>query len=385
VGTRVGDQVVDLAVLEARGLLPMGGAVFNQPNLHGVMALGRSGWEALHQRLRHLLAEDTPLLQEDAATLARCLVPIHEAKLHMPAAIGDYTDFYSSMEHARNVGTMFRDKDNPLLPNWKHLPVGYHGRASSVVLSQTPIRRPWGQVKGNEDLAPTFSPSRQLDFELELAFWVGKESQLGQPISVDETSEFVFGVSLLNDWSARDIQRWEYVPLGPFVSKSFATSISPWVTPMAALAPFAVPAVEQDPLPLPYLRGSTPRTQYDIHLEVLLKTGKMQRFETICTTNYRDIYWTMAQQLAHHTSTGCNLRPGDLCASGTISGTTPDSYGSLLELAWGGTRPLTLPETGETRVFLQDGDEVLMRGWCQGDGYRVGLGEVTGVVLPARG
>ncbi len=383
VGARLGDFVIDLAFLEARGLLGTAHPVFQGPDLTAFMALGHLAWAAFRARLMMLLGAENPVLRDDSAALASCLVAVSEATLYLPAPIGDYTDFYSSMEHARNVGIMFRDKENPLLPNWKHLPVGYHGRSSSIVPSGTPILRPHGQVKGGEEATPSFRPCAQLDFELEVAFWVGKDSELGLPIPLSQASEYLFGVTLLNDWSARDIQRWEYVPLGPFVSKSFATSISPWIVSLEALAPFAVEAVVQDPEPLAYLRG-TRRVQYDMQLEVLLKTGRMQRFERISLSNFRNLYWTMDQQLAHHTVTGCNVRRGDLMASGTISGADPSSYGSMLELAWAGTKPLRLQETGESRIFLEDGDEILLRAWCQGDGYRVGLGDVTGVVLPAR-
>ncbi len=383
VGARLGDFVIDLAFLEAKGLLVTPEVVFDHPDLTAFMGLGRKVWAQIRKSLMALFEADNPVLRDDSAVLARCLVAVSDARLHMPAVIGDYTDFYSSMGHARNVGMMFRDKDNPLMPNWKHLPVGYHGRASSIVPSGTPIVRPCGQVKGNDEAEPSFRPTSRMDFELEMAFWIGKDSELGRPIPISQARDYIFGVTLLNDWSARDIQSWEYMPLGPFVSKSFSTSISPWIVSLEALAPFEVEAPEQDPQPLPYL-CSTKRMQYDVELEVLLKTSRMQRFERVCLSNFRNLYWTMEQQLAHHTITGCNMRRGDLLASGTVSGMEPGSYGCLLELAWGGTQPLTLKETGETRVFLEDGDEVMLRGWCQGDGYRVGLGDVTGVVLPAQ-
>jgi fumarylacetoacetase len=299
----------------------------------------------------------------------------------LPADVGDYTDFYSSREHASNVGTMLRGPDKALMPNWLHLPVAYHGRASSVVVSGTDVRRPRGQYKPEADPAPTFGPSRSLDFELEVAAFVGPGNELGRPVPLGEADEHLFGLVLLNDWSARDVQAWEYVPLGPFLAKNFATSISPWVVPLEALAPFRTAGPVQDPEPLPYLRSTGERT-YDIHLEVTLQSGRMAEPQRVCASNFKYLYWDLRQQLAHHTVNGCNLRPGDLLASGTISGPEPGSYGSMLELTWRGTRPLALPG-GEERRFLQDGDRVTFTGWCQGAGYRVGFGEVTGRVLPA--
>jgi fumarylacetoacetase len=277
---------------------------------------------------------------------------------------------------------MFRGADNALMPNWLHLPVGYHGRASSVVASGTPVHRPWGQTKADDAPAPSFAPSRLLDFELELGAFVGPGNALGSPIPAARAEDHLLGVVLLNDWSARDIQKWEYVPLGPFLAKNFATSISPWVVMLDALEPFRVPGPAQDPEPLAYLRAGRPGA-FDIRLEVLLQAPGMAQPHVICRTNFRHMYWSLAQMVAHHTVTGCNLRPGDLLGSGTISGPTPDSFGSMLELCWRGTKPLALPGAGE-RKFLQDGDTVVMRGWCEGDGFRVGLGEVRGTVLPAR-
>jgi fumarylacetoacetase len=303
-----------------------------------------------------------------------------EVEMLLPADIGDYTDFYSSREHATNVGTMLRGADKALQPNWLALPVAYHGRASSVVVSGTDVRRPCGQSKPESAAAPIYGPSRALDFELEMAVFIGPGNELGRPITIALAEEHLFGMVLLNDWSARDIQSWEYVPLGPFLSKNFATSISPWVVPMEALEPFRTAAPLQDPPPLPYLHDE-PRTSYDIHLEVSLQGEKMTHPQRICASNFKYLYWTSPQQLAHHTVNGCNLRPGDLLASGTISGPTPDSYGSLLELSWRGSRPLQLG--GESRTFLQDGDRVTMTAWCQGDGFRVGFGEVTGRILAA--
>jgi fumarylacetoacetase len=300
----------------------------------------------------------------------------------LPVDIGDYTDFYSSREHATNVGAMLRGPENALMPNWLHLPVAYHGRASSVVVSGTDLYRPKGQGKPADAPAPLFGPSRSLDFELEMGFFIGPGNELGRPIPVAQAPEHIFGMVLVNDWSARDIQAWEYQPLGPFLAKNFGTSISPWVVTMEALEPFRTAGPRQEPEPLPYLR-SPGGWAYDIHLEVYVQGQRMEQPQRVSTSNLRFMYWNVCQQLAHHAVNGCNLRTGDLLASGTISGPTPDSFGSLLELTWRGTRPLTFPN-GEQRTFLQDGDRVTMTGWCQGAGYRVGFGEVTGKILPAR-
>jgi fumarylacetoacetase len=322
-------------------------------------------------------------LRDDAALRGEALVPMAAVVMHLPAEIGDYTDFYSSREHATNVGTMFRGAENALMPNWLHLPVAYHGRASSVILSGVDVVRPSGQTTRGDETTPTFGPSRLMDFELEMGFFVGPGNALGEPIPVAKAAEHIFGMVLVNDWSARDIQKWEYQPLGPFLAKNLATSISPWVVTLDALEPFRRPGPVQEPEPLPYLRREG-GWAYDIHLEVQLQTEQMDGPVTISRSNFRYLYWNICQQLVHHTITGCNMRPGDLLASGTISGPTADSYGSMLELTWRGERPIELP-TGETRKFLGDNDLVAMTGWCQGEGYRVGFGEVTGQILPVRG
>ncbi len=382
VGVAIGDWVLDLSVLQANGFfdqtLLRETAVFSQPTLNSFMALGRPYWLETRTLLQTLLLEDNPTLR-DHPIRPTALHPLQDVTLHLPAAIGDYTDFYSSREHATNVGIMFRGKENALMPNWLHLPVGYHGRSSSIVLSGTDIRRPYGQTNPNDDPLPTFGPSKLLDFELEMGFFIGPGNQLGTPIPATTAADHIFGLLLVNDWSARDIQRWEYQPLGPFLAKNFATSISPWVVTLEALRPFRCPGPPQDPLPLPYLQTQGDHT-YDIHLEASLQTETMPTPLTICRSNFRYLYWNMLQQVAHHTITGCNLRPGDLLASGTISGPHEDSYGSLLELTWRGTKPIQLP-TGEVRRFLQDGDRLTMTGYCQGQGYRVGFGEVTGKVI----
>jgi fumarylacetoacetase len=385
VGVAIGDWVLDLTLLEEFGLLappaPGGLRVFDTGTLNPFMALGRNAWLEVRIAVSRLLRADESTLRDDARLREKVLVPRANVEMLLPADIGDYTDFYSSREHATNVGTMLRGPDKALMPNWLHLPVGYHGRASSVVVSGTGVRRPKGQSKPDTAPAPLFGPSRSLDFELEMAAFVGPGNELGRPIPVGSAADHLFGLVLLNDWSARDVQAWEYIPLGPFLAKNFCTSISPWVVPFEALEPFRTAGPAQEPAPLPYLRTAGDQA-YDIHLEVDLQSEKMDRPQRICTSNFKYLYWSVAQQVAHHTVNGCNLRPGDLLASGTISGPTPDSYGSLLELAWRGTRPLSFPN-GEQRSFLQDGDRVTMTGWCQGNGYRVGFGEVTGKVLPA--
>jgi fumarylacetoacetase len=383
-GVAIGDWVLDLAVIESQGLLKNAHFqnIFNQPTLNTFMSMGPVIWQSARTAIQDLLREDNPTLRDNDELRQKALIPCSDVVMHLPVAIGDYTDFYSSREHATNVGTIIRGKDYALNPNWLHLPIAYHGRSSSVVVSGTAIRRPNGQTKPEGSEVPIFGPSRLLDFELEMGFFVGPGNVLGDPIPVGEAMDHIFGMVLVNDWSARDIQTWEYQPLGPFLSKNLGTSISPWVVPMEALAPFRVPGPHQDPTPLPYLQSDGNRA-YDINLEVSVQGETMQEAAVICRSNFRYLYWNMAQQLAHHTVNGCNTRPGDLMASGTISGPTPESYGSMLELTWRGSQPLSLPN-GETRKFLHDGDRVTMRGWCQGDGYRVGFGDVTGMILPAK-
>lgn len=383
VGVAIGEWVLDLAELEKIGLLTPGSEpVFNQPALNDFVALGQSVWRSTRAQISLLLRDDHARLRDDAALRASALIPMHEAIMHLPITVSGYTDFYSSKEHATNVGSMFRDPANALLPNWLHLPVGYNGRASSVVVSGTEIRRPMGQVKPPSAELPLFAACAKLDFELETAFIVGANTALGESVSVNEAEDLMFGMVLLNDWSARDIQQWEYVPLGPFNAKTFATSISPWVVTMEALEPFRVPGPKQEPEPLPYLRQSGDHS-FDIQLAVELQTAECEQPTTICNTNYRAMYWSMAQQLAHHTISGCNLRVGDLMASGTISGTQPDSFGSLLELSWNGQRPVTLSDGQTKRSFLEDGDVVTLRGACIGAHYRCGFGAVSGRIIPA--
>ncbi|TDF65453.1 fumarylacetoacetase [Cupriavidus sp. L7L] len=383
VGVAIGDQIVDLAALDDAGLLPAAAkGTFAGTTLNRFIALGRPAWTETRKRLTALLSGEDAALRDNAALRDKALVPMSAAALHLPVDIPGYTDFYSSKEHATNVGRMFRDPDNALLPNWLEIPIGYNGRASSVVVSGTPLHRPNGQIKLPNEARPVFSACRKLDFELEMGFIVGKESALGEPVSTADAPAHMFGMVLLNDWSARDIQQWEYVPLGPFNSKGFGTSISPWVVTMDALEPFRRDNPEQSPQPLAYLQQQD-KNAYDIALEVSLQPEGAPAPSTICRTNFKAMYWTMAQQLAHHTVSGCNVRVGDLMGSGTISGTTPDSYGSMLELTRNGAEPVTLAD-GSQRGFLQDGDSVIMTGYCQGEGYRVGFGTVSGKILPAR-
>lgn len=384
VGVAIGNYVLDLSILEDKGyfkeMIQVNNKIFNQPSLNPFMELGKEVWTKVRKKLQHLLSEDESKLRDNDELRSQALILRKNVTMHLPIKIGDYTDFYASKEHATNVGTMFRGKENALLPNWTHLPVGYHGRASSVVLSGTNIRRPLGQIK-LPDQPPIFEPCRQLDFELEMGCVIGGGNQLGEPISVEEAENHVFGMVLVNDWSARDIQAWEYQPLGPFLAKNFSTSISPWVVPLEALEPFRVAGPVQEPKPLEYL-DQTKQGSFNIELEVYLKSEKMRAPTQICSSNYRYLYWSIAQQIAHHTVGGCNLNPGDLLASGTISGPEKESRGSLLELTWRGQEPLQLDD-GEERKWLEDGDELTMTGFCQGDGYRVGFGEVVGLIQPA--
>jgi fumarylacetoacetase len=384
-GVAIGDSIVDLAALQSAGRLTLdlpSNDVFARPSLNAFIALGREAWRQVRIQLSELLDANCPTLRDDAALRARVLLPMRDATMHLPVDIPGYTDFYSSKEHATNVGSMFRDPKNALLPNWSEMPIGYNGRASSVVVSGTPVRRPMGQLKLPDQDRPIYGACRKLDIELETGFIVGRGNALGEPIACEEAEDHIFGMVLLNDWSARDIQQWEYVPLGPFNAKTFATTISPWIVTLDALEPFRVAQPEQTPEPLPYLRHEGAHA-FDIALEVRLRPEHTATASTIARTNFKHMYWTMAQQLAHHTVSGCNTRVGDLMGSGTISGPTPNSFGSLLELTWNGARPLAL-QGDETRAFIVDGDELTLAGWCQGEGYRVGFGACVGKILPAR-
>ena len=383
-GTRIGDTAIDLGALQQLGYfsgidLPEG--IFPENSLNAYMDLGKVINRAVRDRIAEIFDSGNEALQSNEDHKSAVLVSVDEIEMVLPIEIGDYTDFYSSKEHATNVGTMFRDPDNALLPNWLHIPVGYHGRASSVVVSGTDVRRPLGQTILPDSDTPVFGPSRLLDFEMEMAFVTRTGKGLGEHISVEEAEDYIFGLALFNDWSARDIQKWEYVPLGPFLAKNFASSISPWIVTMDALEPFRTAGPAQDPEPLPYLKFSGDRS-FDISLEVTIRP-QAEKETTVCKTNFKHLYWNMAQQLAHHTVNGCNVRSGDLMASGTISGPTPDGYGSMLEITWRGTKPVKMSD-GSERKFIQDGDTVIMRGHCERDGVRIGFGEVSGTVLHAR-
>ena len=382
IGVAIGDQVLDLSALFRAGMFALGAEnVFDRDALNDFMSLGPAAWRTVRTTVSQLLDANEKELRDDASLRKESLFARQSVEMLLPARIGDYTDFYSSLEHATNMGKMFRDPANPLLPNWRHMPVGYNGRTSSIVVSGTPVRRPCGQMKPDEAEMPVYGPSRVLDIELEVGFFTGPGNELGTPIPVSETRGHIFGLVLVNDWSARDIQRWEYVPLGPFLGKSFATTVSPWVVTLDALEPFRVSPPAQDPAVLPYLRGEE-HGAYDIDLEVWYEARGSEPVR-VSATNFKDMYWTMFQQLAHQTVNGTNVRPGDLYASGTVSGSTPGTEGSLLELTWKGTKPLSFP--GDvTRKFLEDGDTVILRGAAKGKRYRIGFGECRGTILPAR-
>ncbi|SED71550.1 fumarylacetoacetase [Bradyrhizobium erythrophlei] len=382
VGVAIGDYVLDLWELEQDSRLDVGPlGVFSQPSLNAFMALGPKVWSATRARISELLRADHPELRDNRELRARALVPMADVRLHMPFAVSGYTDFYSSKEHATNVGVMFRGKDNALQPNWLHMPIGYNGRASTVVVSGTKVRRPRGQLKPPTVEVPSFGACKRLDFELEMGVVVGQASPMGEMLTEKQAEEMIFGFVILNDWSARDIQQWEYVPLGPFQAKAFATSISPWVVTREALEPFRMQGPAQQPEPLAYLKQTQPNN-YDLQLDVALRAGAMNEAKTICTTNFKYMYWSSVQQLVHHASSGCAMNVGDLLGSGTISGPEKHQRGSLLEISWNGTEPVELA-AGVTRSFLENGDSLVMRGWCQGDGYRVGFGEVEGTIVAA--
>nr|WP_313973953.1 fumarylacetoacetase [uncultured Psychrobacter sp.] len=382
-GVAIGEQVLDLSVLEAEGLLSLtGGPYFDQPTLNAFIDSGRDNWTKARRTIQTLLSSDDDTLRDNKDLQAKALFKQADVTMHLPVQVPGFTDFYSSKEHATNVGTMFRDPKNALLANWTEMPVGYNGRASTVIVSGTDVIRPSGQLKPNPDERPIFSPCKRLDFELETAFVVGKGNNIGQPIAVDEAHDHIFGMVLLNDWSARDIQKWEYVPLGPFNAKTFASEVSPWIVTMDALAPFKTACPTQEPKPLAYLNEKDSNNSFDINLSVELLPENSDEATVVCETNFKYMYWSMAQQLAHHTITGCKVEVGDMMGSGTISGSTPDSYGSMLEIAWNATKPVTL-KGGETRSFIEDGDTVIMKGYSEKDGIRVGFGEVRGKVMPA--
>ncbi len=383
IGTRIGDTAIDLGAMHQLGYfrdIPLTDDIFLQDTLNDFISDGQKTWRLVRNRIAEVFDKNNKELQDNEEHRQTVLFTLEEIEMQLPVQIGDYTDFYSSKEHATNVGSMFRDPDNALLPNWLHIPVGYHGRSSTIVPSGTPIRRPQGQTLPKDAETPVFGPSARVDFELEMAFITTDANKMGEPIPVSEAEEYIFGLVLFNDWSARDIQKWEYVPLGPFLAKNFASSISPWIVTLDALEPFRTKSPEQDPEPLPYLRHGG-NNSFDIALEVdLIPEGGSPN--TICRSNFKYLYWSMAQQLAHHTVNGCKVNSGDMMGSGTISGPTPDSYGSMLELSWAGSKPLDL-HGGQTRVFLEDGDTVVMRGYCRIGSRRIGFGEVRTKLLPA--
>lgn len=382
-GVAIGDYVLDLSVLADTGLfngpLLSGSDCFNQPTLNTFMGMGRPAWKEARATIQKLLSEDEPTLRDNTNLREKSLVPMSKVEMLVPMTIGDYTDFFSSMHHAKNCGVIFRGPQNPINLNWYYLPIAYHGRASSVVISGTDIVRPRGQGPPTGDSPPSFGPSKKLDFELEMAAVVGPGNKLGTSIDINNATDHIFGLVLMNDWSARDIQGWEYVPLGPFLGKSFGTTISPWIVTLDALEPFACDAPKQDPPPLPYLAEKTSKN-YDIQLEVQIKPSGQEPC-VVTKSNFNHLYWTVTQQVAHHTINGCNLRPGDLFGTGTISGPEPESLGCLLELTWNGQKPLSL--NGKSRTFLEDGDEVTFTGVCKGNGYNVGFGTCTGKILPS--
>jgi len=403
--TRIGDTVVDLSVLADFGYFDDLGiddlTVFYQPYLNEFIALGKPLTGKVRNRLIELFIETNDDLKANKEARALALHPIESVTMHMPVKVGNYTDFYASEQHAYNVGVMFRDPKNALLPNWKHLPVGYHGRASSIVVSGTPIYRPSGQTKADDQELPVFGPTKQLDFELEIGFVIGRNSALGSSIKTSETEEYIFGLVLFNDLSARDIQKWEYVPLGPFLSKNFGSVISPWIVTLEALEPFRTPGPLQLPKVLPYLQYEGNK-HFDVNLEVWIEpadqltveswqltniiqpsTFNIQHSKLLTRYNLKYLYWNFSQMLAHHTVNGCNVEVGDICASGTISGPEEGSFGSMLELAWKGTKPIPMPD-GSSRKFIEDYDTVVIRGYAEKDGVRVGFGECRTQILPAK-
>lgn len=378
--TRLGDTIINLHALwklKAFSEFNINSSIFNNRYLNDFIGLGKEVTKPIREKIRKILAENSVW----AERINDFTSSPANVTMQMPIQIGDYTDFYSSIEHATNVGMMFRDPDNALLPNWRHIPVGYHGRASSIRLSGTPVIRPNGQQKPDNQEYPVFGPAKLLDFELEIGFVIGKANALGEPIPVNEAEDYIFGLMLFNDWSARDIQKWEYVPLGPFLAKNFISTIAPWIVTLEALEPFRVEGPVQEPEVLPYLRYKG-KGNFDVNLFVDLAPEGAEA-ETICRSNFKYMYWNMAQQLAHHTSGGCNMQIGDVCASGTISGKDETSYGSMLELTWKGSKPLTMKD-GTVRKFINDGDTVTLRGYAENDGIRVGFGEASGKVYPAK-
>ncbi|MFT4849110.1 MAG: fumarylacetoacetase [Sediminicola sp.] len=383
IGTRIGDYAIDLGALHQLGYfegIDLTDDIFLQDTLNDFISDGKKTWRLVRNRISDIFLKDNASLRDHSEHRKQVLFTMDEIEMQLPVLVGDYTDFYASKEHATNVGSLFRDPENALLPNWLRLPVGYHGRSSSIIPSGTPVRRPHGQTKPGEDGVPGFGPSKLLDFELEMAFITTDANQLGKRISVEDAKEYIFGLVLFNDWSARDIQAWEYVPLGPFLGKNFASTISPWIVTLDALDAFKVAGPVQDPAPLAYL-SQKGKKNFDIKLEVSIKPENGEETQ-VATSNFKYMYWSMAQQLAHHTVNGCNVQSGDMMGSGTISGPTKAEYGSMLELTWRGQNPITLKD-GSQRKFINDNDTVVMRAHCENDEIRLGFGDCSGKVLPA--
>ena len=383
IGTRIGNCAIDMGALQQLGYfegIELTDDMFMQDTLNDFISDGKKTWRLVRNRLAELFDETNPTLRDNKNHREVVIFKVEDIEMLLPVQIGDYTDFYSSKEHATNVGKMFRDPENALLPNWLHIPVGYHGRSSTIVPSGIPVHRPYGQTLPNGETTPVFGPSRLVDFELETAFITTDANLMGEPIPVEEAEEHIFGMVLFNDWSARDIQKWEYVPLGPFLAKNFASSISPWIVTMDALEPFRTKGPEQSPEPLPYLKQKGEKA-FDINLEVIIKPENSE--ETVVSrSNFKYMYWSMAQQLAHHTINGCRVNSGDMMGSGTISGATEDSFGSMLELTWGGQKPLKMKD-GSERKFINNNDTVIIRGYCKKGNIRIGFGEVSSKLLPA--
>ena len=382
VGTRIGDFAIDLGALQQLNYfegIELTDDMFMQDTLNDFISDGQKTWRLVRNRIADIFDEKNSKLRDNAKDKDIIIFRMEDVEMQLPVLIGDYTDFYSSKEHATNVGKMFRDPENALLPNWLHIPVGYHGRSSTIVPSGIPVHRPMGQMLPNGETSPVFGSSRSVDFELETAFITTDVNIMGENILITEADEYIFGMVLLNDWSARDIQKWEYVPLGPFLAKNFATSISPWIVTMDALEPFRTKGPKQEPTPLPYLQQKG-KHSYDINLQVAIQPENSEA-TVVSNSNFKYMYWTMSQQLAHHTSNGCRVNSGDMMGSGTISGPTPDSFGSMLELTWGGKNPIKLND-GTERKFINDNDTVIMKGFCQNSHVRIGFGEVSSKLLP---
>ena len=383
IGTRIGDYAIDLGALHQLGYfdgIDLSDDIFMQDSLNNFIADGRKTWRLIRNRISELFLEGNSKLRDHQEHRNVVLFMMNEIKMQLPVDVGDYTDFYASKEHATNVGSLFRDPKNALLPNWLRIPIGYHGRSSSIIPSGTPIHRPYGQTKPGDNGIPGFGPSKLVDFELEMAFITTDANQLGKRVPIEKAEDYIFGLVLFNDWSARDIQAWEYVPLGPFLGKSFASTISPWIVTLDALEPFRTNGPKQDPTPLPYLKHGENKN-FDIKLQVAIQPENDE--ETVVTnSNFKYMYWSMAQQLTHHTVNGCNVRSGDMMGSGTISGPTKDSYGSMLELSWRGQNSVPL-KNGKERKFIQDNDTIVMRAFAEKDGLRIGFGECNGKVLAA--